>query len=294
MMRCPKCGNEQADTVVCAGCGIYFAKYQAAQGRKVAASRVGSHARAVMQAPAAPRRWMPTALAAAGILAIVGLLWAPMGERHPETGTTGSARQGANRPQIDGSPSPAKPASGVAVGTRPGDYSDPLLRGADARVISAYHDIRQSTEWQPEQGVSDAELAHIRVRAYGTPVRHLPPDDQLDQAIADTERDLEVVRSQMKQILEGPIKQTKYFTPRYGARDSVERALEGWLAVLMDRKRVVSPTAEMIAKDKQAIQIHESTLRAQEWNRQQQRNNDLQNQYRSDPRNRLGHSHYPN
>lgn len=33
-MRCPKCGHEQSDTVMCEACGIYFEKYRQAQNPK--------------------------------------------------------------------------------------------------------------------------------------------------------------------------------------------------------------------------------------------------------------------
>lgn len=296
-MRCPKCGNEQTENVVCTACGIYFAKYQAAQERKAAPVRVVTKLSAGGQSPVERRPWIPVTLAAACTLTVVGLLWGQNAERQAEKLTATTAKQAKEEEMATygpaGAPKTTKPVSVTAASGKTGDYSDPLLRGADARVISAYHELRQHTDWQPEQGVSDAELAHIRARAFALSGPAIPPDDQLDQAIADTERDLEVVRGQMKQIIEGPIKQTKYFTPRYGDRISVEGALEGRLATLMDRKRVVSPTPEMIAKDKQAAGYLEGRLRNQEFERQQQRNRDLQNQYRSDPRNRLGHSHSP-
>lgn len=294
-MRCPKCGNEQAGNVACTACGIFFAKYQAAQERNAAPARAVTKPGAGAQGPVGQRKWLPATLAAAGILAATGLMWDRNAGR-PVESAAAPARQNAEELETYGpvgAPRTTKAVSATTTAGQAGDYGDPLLQGADARVLSAYHNIRQRADWQPEQGVSDAELAHVQVRAFEHPELSNPSNDQLDQTIAATEHDLEVVRGQMKQIVEGPIKQTKYFTPRYGDRASIEDALEGRLAVLMDKKRVVSPTEEMIAQDKQAALMAESQRRNREWNMQQNQQNQASRAERTNRDNTYGHSHCP-
>jgi serine protease Do len=109
-MDCPKCGHQQADTVQCAACGIYFAKF--AQQQALLASRAALSAQ---EEPAPPRfGWRALALTAAvsGALAwylVRGHGAAPAGAAAPAPVTADSPR---------GAAAPPLPAAAAARASR--------------------------------------------------------------------------------------------------------------------------------------------------------------------------------
>src|SRR2546429_2275158 len=108
-MDCPKCGHQQADTIKCASCGIYFAKFAEQQ------ARLASRPRERMQhaPPEAGFGWGAITLTA--IVSVV-LVWGLMRGRTPAgAATTGPARPAAEltprRPQAPPPSAVAPPAA---------------------------------------------------------------------------------------------------------------------------------------------------------------------------------------
>src|SRR5438132_223178 len=97
-MDCPKCGHQQADTIKCASCGIYFAKFAEQQARLASRPREGmQHA-----PPEAGFGWGAITLTA--IVSVV-LVWGLMRGRTPAgaSGTRGvSSAAGSPRALGDG------------------------------------------------------------------------------------------------------------------------------------------------------------------------------------------------
>jgi len=105
-MDCPKCGHQQADTIKCASCGIYFAKFAEQQ------ARFASRPRERMQhaPPEAGFGWGAITLTA--IVSVV-LVWGLMRGRTPAgAATTGPARPAAElTPRGPQAPAPSARAS---------------------------------------------------------------------------------------------------------------------------------------------------------------------------------------
>jgi len=105
-MDCPKCGHQQADTIKCASCGIYFAKFAEQQ------ARLASRPRERMQhaPPEAGFGWGAITLTA--IVSVV-LVWGLMRGRTPAgAATTGPARPAAElTPRGPQAPAPSAMAS---------------------------------------------------------------------------------------------------------------------------------------------------------------------------------------
>jgi len=105
-MDCPKCGHQQADTIKCASCGIYFAKFAEQQ------ARLASRPRERMQhvPPAAGSGWGAITLTA--IVSVV-LVWGLMRGRTPAgAAPTGPARPAPERtPRGPEAPAPSAMAS---------------------------------------------------------------------------------------------------------------------------------------------------------------------------------------
>ena len=105
-MDCPKCGHQQADTIKCASCGIYFAKFAEQQSRLASRPREGmQHA-----PPEAGFGWGAITLTA--IVSVV-LVWGLMRGRTPAgAATTGPARPAAElTPRGPQAPAPSAVAS---------------------------------------------------------------------------------------------------------------------------------------------------------------------------------------
>ena len=105
-MDCPKCGHQQADTIKCASCGIYFAKFAEQQARLASRPREGmQHA-----PPEAGFGWGAITLTA--IVSVV-LVWGLMRGRTPAgAATTGPARPAAElTPRGPQAPAPSARAS---------------------------------------------------------------------------------------------------------------------------------------------------------------------------------------
>ena len=105
-MDCPKCGHQQADTIKCASCGIYFAKFAEQQSRLASRPREGmQHA-----PPEAGFGWGAITLTA--IVSVV-LVWGLMRGRTPAgAATTGPARPAAElTPHGPQAPAPSAMAS---------------------------------------------------------------------------------------------------------------------------------------------------------------------------------------
>ena len=105
-MDCPKCGHQQADTIKCASCGIYFAKFAEQQSRLASRPREGmQHA-----PPEAGFGWGAITLTA--IVSVV-LVWGLMRGRTPEgAAPTGPARPAAElTPRGPEAPAPSAMAS---------------------------------------------------------------------------------------------------------------------------------------------------------------------------------------
>ena len=105
-MDCPKCGHQQADTIKCASCGIYFAKFAEQQARLASRPREGmQHA-----PPEAGFGWGAITLTA--IVSVV-LVWGLMRGRTPAGAVpTGPARPAAElTPRGPEAPAPSAMAS---------------------------------------------------------------------------------------------------------------------------------------------------------------------------------------
>ena len=121
-MDCPKCGHSQADTVKCASCGIYFAKFAQQQALLASPSRED----APHEGPPSGFRWGAIALTA---IASVVLAWTLMRARTPASAAprvaappeTGLARDGAEA---------AAPRAGAAAGHE--------LSGLEAQVARTF------------------------------------------------------------------------------------------------------------------------------------------------------------
>jgi S1-C subfamily serine protease len=120
-MDCPKCGHQQADTVKCASCGIYFAKI--AQQQALIASRAGA---AHDELPDGGFGWRALALTA---LVSTALAWyvlrghatSPATPALPATAASGAAQIGA------------APPAPSAAGSLP-----QALRGLEARLARTF------------------------------------------------------------------------------------------------------------------------------------------------------------
>ncbi len=119
-MDCPKCGHSQADTVKCASCGIYFAKF--AQQQALLASR--SRDDAQDEPPRSGFGWGAIALTA--IVSVV-LAWTLMRARTPTTPATPA-------------PPPTELARGgtEAAAPRAGTPAAHELRGLEAQLARTF------------------------------------------------------------------------------------------------------------------------------------------------------------
>jgi serine protease Do len=98
IMDCPKCGHQQADTVKCASCGIYFAKF--AQQQALIASRAGA---AHDELPDGGFGWRALALTAIVSTALAwyvlrGHATSPATPALPASAASGAAQSGAAPP----------------------------------------------------------------------------------------------------------------------------------------------------------------------------------------------------
>jgi len=105
-MDCPKCGHQQADTIKCASCGIYFAKFAEQQARLASRPRERMH----HAPPGAGSGWGAITLTA--IVSVV-LVWGLMRGRTPAgAAPTGPARPAPERaPRGPEAPAPSAMAS---------------------------------------------------------------------------------------------------------------------------------------------------------------------------------------
>jgi len=120
-MDCPKCGHQQADTVKCASCGIYFAKF--AQQQTLITSRAGA---AHDELPVSGFGWKALALTAIVSTALAwyvlrGHATSPATPALPASAASGAAQIGA------------APPAPSAAGSLP-----QALRGLEARLARTF------------------------------------------------------------------------------------------------------------------------------------------------------------
>src|SRR2546430_2570821 len=89
-MDCPKCGHQQTDTVKCASCGVYFAKF--AQQQELIANRSGA---AHDELPDSGFGW--SALALTAILSTGTRLVRPARARHLSRDARATGQRGERR-----------------------------------------------------------------------------------------------------------------------------------------------------------------------------------------------------
>src|SRR5438874_1905277 len=127
-MDCPKCGHQQTDTVKCASCGVYFAKF--AQQQELIANRSGA---AHDELPDSGFGWSALALTAILSMALAwyvlrGHATSPATPVPPASAASGAAQIGA------APPAPSAPSAPSAA--RPFPHA---LRGLEAQLAVRMH-----------------------------------------------------------------------------------------------------------------------------------------------------------
>ena len=126
-MDCPKCGHQQTDTVKCASCGVYFAKF--AQQQELIANRSGA---AHDELPDSGFGWSALALTAILSMALAwyvlrGHATSPATPVPPASAASGAAQIGA------APPAPSAPSAPSAA--RPFPHA---LRGLEAQLARTF------------------------------------------------------------------------------------------------------------------------------------------------------------